>query len=564
METPLRDSQILQGHTVSPGVAVGPLLVVGFTPGVDFEEPQNVDVQEALLRVDAAMEAVAEHLEARQVYANVEGRAILEANAMMARDAGLRAAIQRQLEKGSGVTAAVAESIDAFAAQFLDVGGFMADRIEDLYDVRNRVIAHLRGAPQPGVPRLDTPSVLAAADLAPSDTAILDPATCLGIVTWKGGPTGHTAILAEQLGIPTIVQVTGLHAVPSGTTVALDGSTGQVYVSPTPQELETLKGRVSRREKLIENVTGPGATKDGVPVALLANIGTFEDARIAAGTEVEGVGLFRTEFLYLDRPTAPSRSDQVAAYRQILSGFVGRTITVRTLDAGADKPLQFAAQYREANPALGRRGIRLSRSRSDLLDDQLAALAEAGAELSVELNVMAPMVATVEEALWFFERAKKHALPSVGVMIEVPGAALRAEAISRVVDFISIGTNDLSQYTMAADRLDGSMADLLSPWQPALLELINLACQGAVATGTPISVCGEAAADPALALVLAGMGVRSLSMAPGRIGAVRAALSRHTLEQCQELAAVALDAAGPAEARSRVIAAADRMLAALL
>jgi phosphotransferase system enzyme I (PtsI) len=289
-------------------------------------------------------------------------------------------------------------------------------------------------------------------------------------------------------------------------------------------------------------------------VALLANIGTADDAKKAAGFDLEGSGLFRTEFLFLDRDTAPTLEEQTATYTSVFESFGSRRVVVRTLDAGADKPLSFADLGPEENPALGVRGLRLSQAREDLLDTQLAALAAAYRATHADVRVMAPMVATVEEAEWFAARVRAHGLPSVGIMIEIPAAALRSEHLLSVVDFASLGTNDLSQYTMAADRMQGGLADLLSPWQPALLQLVAAACEGGRATGKKVGVCGEAGGDPLLALVLTGLGVSSLSMAPSKVNVVRASLRLHDLVTCQQMASYALDARTAKDAREAVTA----------
>jgi phosphoenolpyruvate-protein phosphotransferase (PTS system enzyme I) len=244
--------------------------------------------------------------------------------------------------------------------------------------------------------------------------------------------------------------------------------------------------------------------------------------------------------------------EQTATYTSVFESFGSRRVVVRTLDAGADKPLSFANLGPEENPALGRRGLRLSQAREDLLDTQLAALAAAYKATGADVRVMAPMVATVEEAEWFADKVRAVGLPKVGVMIEIPAAALRAEHMLAVVDFASIGTNDLSQYTMAADRMQGGLADLLSPWQPALLQLVKAACDGGRATGKHIGVCGEAGGDPLLALVLTGLGVTSLSMAPSKVNVVRAALRLHDFATCLQMAAYAVDARTAKDARSAV------------
>jgi len=433
------------------------------------------------------------------------------------------------------------------------LGGYMAERATDLYDVRDRAICELRGLPEPGVPAFEGTVILVARDLAPAETATLNPDTVLGIITEVGGPTSHTAILAAQLGIPAIVKCEGIMDVEEGTALALDGGVGEVIVAPTEAEVTLLKERSLRRAQALAGSTGKGATFDGYPVKLLANIGTVDDALKASKVDLEGSGLFRTEFLFLERADAPSLEEQTDTYTKVLQAFGDRRVVVRTLDAGADKPLSFADLGAEENPALGVRGLRLCQRREDLIDTQLQALAAAYKATGAELWVMAPMVATASEAKWFADKARGYGLPKVGIMIEVPAAALRAEQLLSIVDFASIGTNDLTQYTMAADRLDGNLATLLNPWQPAVLEMIRTACNGGRATGKPIGVCGEAGGDPLLALVLTGLGVASLSMAPSKVNAVRAALRMHDLATCQQMAAFAVDAPNAKEGRENVL-----------
>ncbi|MGC3992877.1 MAG: phosphoenolpyruvate--protein phosphotransferase [Propionicimonas sp.] len=548
------------GIGVSAGTAVGPLVVVTPPPKPPADEPATTDAAAASATVHGVLEGVATGLEARAAVASDHARPILEAGAMMARDPGLAAGIDGQLQAGKGVTTAVTDAVEEICAMFTALGGYMAERVTDLRDVRDRAVARLLGQPEPGVPTLTEPSILAAHDLAPAETATLTTDTCLGIITEAGGPTSHTAILASQLGIPAVVQAAGILKVPSGTTVALDGGVGEITVNPSEQEVELLAERKRRRAAALAGGTGNGATKDGYPVALLANIGTAADAHKAAAQPVEGVGLFRTEFLFLDRDTMPTLEEQTATYTEVFTAFGDRRVVVRTLDAGADKPLKFADLGPEENPALGRRGIRLGMIRTDVLDTQLQALAAAYQATKADVRVMAPMIATQAEAMWFAERVRALGLPKVGIMIEVPAAAIRSKGILYHVDFASLGTNDLSQYTMAADRMQGELAALLDPWEPALLDVVALACEGGQLMGKPIGVCGEAGGDPALALVLAGLGVSSLSMAPGKVPAVRTALGLHTLTQCQQMAAAARAGTNAEEAKSAVLAMADPVL----
>ena len=552
------------GIGVSAGTAVGPLVIVTPAPKAPTDEAPTTDAAAAADVVRGVLEDVAVGLEARAAKASEHARPILEAGAMMARDPGLAMGIENQLKAGKGPTTAVTAAVEEICVMFEALGGYMAERVTDLRDVRDRAVARLLGKPEPGVPTLTEPSILAAQDLAPAETATLTSETCLGIITEAGGPTSHTAILASQLGIPAVVQAIGIMAVPFGTLVAIDGGVGEITVNPTAEESELLAERKKRRAAALAGGTGNGATKDGYPVALLANIGTAEDARKAAKQPVEGVGLFRTEFLFLDRDTMPTVAEQTATYTEVFEAFGTRRIVVRTLDAGADKPLKFADLGPEENPALGRRGIRLGMIRTDVLDTQLEALAAAYKATGADVRVMAPMIATQAEATWFAEKVRALGLPKVGVMIEVPAAAIRSRGILYHVDFASLGTNDLQQYTMAADRMQGELANLLNPWEPALLDVVALACEGGQAMGKPIGVCGEAAGDPGLALVLAGLGVSSLSMAPGKVPAVRTALGLHTQSQCQQMAAAARAATTAAEAKAAVLKMADPVLADLV
>ncbi|WP_115685740.1 phosphoenolpyruvate--protein phosphotransferase [Corynebacterium senegalense] len=547
---------VIYGIGVSTGTANAGVVKVLPAPGVDTNEPASTDPAADGERVRAAMASVAASLKAQAEHASPKARPILEATAQLASDRALAKAVVKKLKQGSGVTRAVHDATEDYAQLLAGLGGYMAERVTDLYDVRDRTICELRGLPKPGVPDITEPAILLADDLAPAETVGLNPELVVGIVTAGGGPTSHTAILAAQLGIPAVVKARGVMDIAEGTHVAIDGGAGEVIVHPTDDEVADLRRRTERREAALAESTGAGVTADGYPVALLANIGTAEDGAAAAARDVEGTGLFRTEFLFLDRESAPSLEEQTETYSRVLEAFGTRRVVVRTLDAGADKPLSFANLGEEENPALGRRGLRLSQAREDLLDTQLDALAAAyeATGRTADLRVMAPMVATVEEATWFADKARGRGLPKVGIMIEIPAAAIASKQLLSVVDFASIGTNDLSQYTMAADRMQGALSDLLSPWQPAVLQMIKATCLGGDATGKPISVCGEAGGDPLLALVLVGLGVSSLSMAVSKVPAVRAALRLHDRATCQQMAAYALDAVTAADAKAAVSA----------
>ena len=553
-----------RGIGVSPGAAVGPVVQVRAHVRPPENEPAPADPVAEHARIKEVFESVARTLEERAAGADETAQQILTATALIARDKGLAKGVLKELNAGKGPTRAVTDAVGTYAAQFEALGGYFAERVTDLKDVRNRVVARLLGQEDPGVPEFHVPSVIVAHDLAPAETATLNPTLVRAIITEAGGRTSHTAILAAQMGIPAVVQLVGARDIPVGTIVAVDGDSGEVTLNPSAAYQEELIGKRERRRAALAGSSGPGRTADGYPVKLLANIGGVEDAQSAAAQDVEGVGLFRTEFVFLSRDTAPTLEEQTDIYTKVFQPFGSRRVVVRTLDAGADKPLAFADLGPEENPALGKRGLRLSALRPDLLDVQLEALGVAARNTQAEVKVMAPMVATAEEAAWFARRVRENGLPSVGVMIEVPGAAIAARHVMAEVDFGSLGTNDLAQYTMAADRMEGTLSDLLDPWQPAVLGLIGTACEGAKVAGKPMGVCGEAGGDALLALVLAGLGVSSLSMAPSKVSIVRYALGLHTMATCHGMATAALDSRTATDARNAVLALAHEDLTALL
>lgn len=554
-------SEQLKGIGVSSGSAVGPVALVVAAQPLPAEERSSVDPAADLTLLSEILESVARDLEERASRLDGDAAEMVASAAGIARDPGLTEAIDFHLKDGRGPAHSLRGAFDSFAEQFTALGGYFAERVADLRDVGARAEALLLGRPLPGVPELLEPSIIVAGDLAPAETALLDPAMVLGLITQEGGRTSHTAILAAQRGLPAAVRVTGALKLEPGTVVALDGETGLVTINPDESTVDALHQRAAARTRISE-VSGPGATADGHRVALLANIGGVADAQQA--DDVEGVGLFRTEFVFLSSEKAPTFAEQADLYTQVLTPFGDRPVTARTLDAGADKPLAFADLGPEPNPALGRRGLRLTVERPELLSTQLEALAEAQRRTGATVKVMAPMVTTPGEAREFAEAAHAAGLKVAGTMIEVPAAALRARSVLAYCDFASLGTNDLAQYTMAADRMVGELSDLLDPFQPAVLDLVAAACEGGEASGKPVGVCGESAGDPLMALVLTGLGVASLSMAPSRVPLVRYALRQHTLALCQEMAAAARRAEDAEGARDAVAALADERLTQLL
>ncbi|MEV8319643.1 phosphoenolpyruvate--protein phosphotransferase [Streptomyces sp. NPDC059900] len=549
METTLR------GVGVSHGVAIGEVRHMGTAV---LEPPaKQIPAEEAEReqgRARQAVEAVAADLNARGNLAGGEAQAVLEAQAMIAQDPELMADVDRRITVGSSAERAVYDAFSHYRELLAGAGEYMAGRVADLDDVRNRIVARLLGVPMPGVPDSDEPYILIARDLAPADTALLDPTLVLGFVTEEGGPTSHSAILARALGVPAIVALPGAGELAEGTVVAVDGSTGEIFVEPSAEKRGQLEAAAAERKAALAASTGPGATSDGHKVPLLANVGGPADVPAAVEAGAEGVGLFRTEFLFLDDSTkAPSEEKQVEAYRAVLEAFPEGRVVVRVLDAGADKPLDFLTPADEPNPALGVRGLRSLLDHPDVLRTQLTALAKASEGLPVYLEVMAPMVADRIDAKAFADACREAGLQAkFGAMVEIPSAALRARSILQEVEFLSLGTNDLAQYAFAADRQVGAVSRLQDPWQPALLDLVALSAEAAAAEGKSCGVCGEAASDPLLACVLTGLGVTSLSMGAASIPYVRATLGKYTLAQCERAAAAARAADSAEDARKAV------------
>ncbi|ARJ06710.1 phosphoenolpyruvate-protein phosphotransferase [Cnuibacter physcomitrellae] len=541
-------STVLTGIGIGRGVAIAPAHLLLPAPEPPADEPAAANADAAIETVRSAFATVSTQLSEAAANAAEPLSSVLEATAMMALDPTLSDDAASRIRDGVGPVTAAAAAVEGVATQLEALGGYMAERATDLRGIRGRVVATLLGEDASSSAALATRSIVVADDLAPAQTSTLDLDLVAAIVLSAGGPTGHTAIIARQLGIPCVVQAVGALEVAEGTPLAVDAASGRVVVDPSAEQIADLQSSVDREAALAAD-TAPGATSDGHPVQLLANVGTEEDARRAAPT-AEGVGLFRTEVLFLDQATAPDAQTQTALYAGVLEQFPGHKVVVRTLDAGADKPLAFLSQADEDNPALGIRGYRLVRTAEALIQEQIEALAAASRAVpGTELWAMTPMIATPAEAADFARRARAAGVATVGVMVEVPAAALKAADILAEVDFVSLGTNDLAQYTMASDRLRGELSDLLSIWQPAVLELVATTARAGLDAGKPVGVCGESAGDPLMALVLTGLGITSLSMAASALPAVRYAVRHHTREQCERIASAALSARTAEEAQ---------------
>jgi phosphocarrier protein FPr len=542
----------LSGVPASGGIAVGPARPLGAPRLEASDAPAGDDEPGALDRaLAAASDDVRRDRDAVARRAGAAEAAIFDAHAALLADPDLLGAARRGIDDGRSAAqawvAAVKDAADAYRG--LD-DEYLRERAVDVEDVGVRVLSHLQGAAETAAGE----GIVIAAELTPAQAAQLDPERVRGIAGARGGATSHAAILARALNIPAVVGLgPQILAVEDGTPLVLDGDAGTVQVDPGEEALSEAARRRDeareRAERLRATAREPAHTADGERIEVFANLGAPREAAPAVEQGAEGVGLLRTEFLFLDRDEPPSEDEQAAVYGQIAEALDGRPLVLRTLDAGADKPLPFLRQPPEENPFLGVRGIRLSLAEPDLLRTQLRAVARVAAEHP--LKVMFPMVATLDEV-----RAARALVEEVGaeievgIMVEVPAVALQAERFAREVDFFSVGTNDLTQYALAAERGNERLAGLLDAASPPVLNLIAQVVAGARSHGRWVGVCGELAGDPDAAVLLAGLGVTELSMAAGRIPQVKAALRAVALPDARAAAAKALDADDAGAARA--------------
>lgn len=539
-QTENSSSARLNGTGIGSGVGIGRVHVIGDTFTAPADTASTLTAEEETSRLQQALDEVKAQLIATGEQAGGEAQEILLATVEIAEDPEIFDQAVTAIKGGATAEHAIWQSFNGFIEMIKPLGGYFAERVSDLNDLAQRVVRKLTGQDTEQLSfSADDPIIVIANDLAPADTASYSRETVAGMVTVEGGPTSHTAILAGLKGIPALVGATEAFSAQHGALAIIDAGAGTLTLSPTETELEAAREQIRIREERAKD-TSPGKLKDGTPVPLLANIGSAADNETALSLGAEGVGLFRTEFLFLDSKELPSTELQYEEYRKVLAAFPGQKVVVRLLDAGADKPLAFLPEQHEENPALGLRGIRMLRAFEDVLDSQLAALAKADAETESDLWVMAPMIADLADTKYFTAKARAHGLKTVGVMAEIPSSAVMADKIAQDADFISIGTNDLTQYTLAADRMLRTVDGYHDSGHPAVLRLIKMICDGAASHGKPVSVCGEAAGDPKLAVILVGLGVSSLSMSAHSIADVRAALAEVTLAEAQQIAAEAL------------------------
>lgn len=546
---------MLKGIAASAGVATAKAYKLE-QPVVVINKTTDVDAAKEIEKLDAAFEKTIKDIEGVKERAakrlSEEELAVFDAHLMMANDPELIGQMRTMINT-DGVNAeyAAAQVADMMVAMFESMDNdYFRERAADVKDVTFRLKCNLLGLEIPDLTAINEPSIIVAHDLTPSDTAQLNEYV-KGFVTAIGGKTSHSAIMANSLEIPAVVGTTGiLEAVNTGDVIGMDAISGEVFVNPDAETVEKLavKEKEYKEEKqaLKVLINAKSVTVDGHEVELAGNIGNAKDAEQVIANGGEGVGLFRTEFLYMDNDHFPTEEEQFAVYKQVLETMKGKKVVVRTLDIGGDKKLSYFEFPEEMNPFLGYRAIRLCLDRKDIFKTQLRALCRAS--VYGKLCIMFPMIATVNEfrdAKAVFEECKAELLAEgtpvsddiqIGMMVEIPAAAVLADEFSKYADFFSIGTNDLIQYSMAADRMSQKVSYLYQPYNPAILRLVNMTIQGAHKNGKWVGMCGAMAGEPNAVPILLGLGLDEFSMSATQILKARKVVNGLSFEKMQEMA----------------------------
>jgi phosphotransferase system enzyme I (PtsI) len=528
----------LKGLGVGLTAAVGTVHVVAPAQPLPAWSKTGAGAEVEGPRLKAAIDAVCNNLDELAAKSDDTTGEIFEALKMLLEDDELFEVATGYLDEGWDAAGAIGQAVNEFG-ELLSGDPAFEERVGDLQDLSRRVQANLAGIAV-GLELPETGQlILVGEDFSPADTAQFTPAV-IGVVTRAGGPTSHTAIICRARSIAAVVSVADAGNLVDGQSVLVDPVGDRVVVGGSMAEATApLEFAVTDAESII-------------PVR--ANIGTAADAATAAATTANGVGLFRTELLYLSASTQPSIEQQTASYAEVLAAAPAGPIVVRTIDAGSDKPVPFLHMPHEENPSLGVRGFRLIVEHREFIADQLTSLEAARKQTGREVWVMAPMIATVAEAAEFAELARSIGSFKVGIMIETPAISMQVDRLAGVVDFVSIGTNDLSQYLFAADRMNPALGALLNPWQPGLIRMLAKIGTDGNAAGVSVGVCGESASDPAFAVVLAGLGMNSVSASPSQVNVVRNALASVSPEKARAVAAAALSGTDAASAKAAALA----------
>jgi phosphocarrier protein FPr len=549
---PVSGGHALTGVSASPGLAIGPVYQFQMTHLVIEDKPQDPAAEELALKraIATANEQITDIYEQVSKQSGKGQAAIFRAHLALLNDAEIFQEVCTQIQAGHSAAWSWQQAIERRALELKQIeNDRLAERAADLHDIGQRVLRLLSGA-EHGAPRLpDHPVILVADDLTPSDTAQLDPKRILGLCTASGGPTAHTAIIARSLDIPCVVGTgAAVFEVKPETVCILDGAAGKLYIEPNAEDIESAKrfqvDLESRRNEEYSTRYEPAVMTDGHRVEVAANIGKAAEAAAAVEAGAEGIGLMRTEFLFLDRETPPSEDEQFEAYTEMTRALNGLPLILRTLDIGGDKIASYIALAKEENPFLGVRGIRLCLRQPGIFLPQLRAIYRASTTGPVK--IMFPMISTLEdlrEAKQVAEDVRKElGVPpiEIGIMVEVPSTVLMAPELAKEVGFFSIGTNDLTQYALAMDRMHPALAKNVDGLHPAVLRMIDMTVRAAKAAGKWVGVCGGVAGDPLGAAILSGLGVAELSMSVPSVAAVKSSLRKIKLSDAQNLARRAL------------------------
>jgi len=564
--------KLISGIPASYGITIGPAFV--FDRAEIVIEPHTIEDPAAeWLRFEKARKDTLSQLdEAYRVTmeeCGEEEAEIFNAQKLMLNDPELINTAKSRVENELiSIEAALYETTESFARQLEAIEDeYLSARALDIRDVSSRCLRNLLGINKSPAASLTIPSIIVAQDLTPSDTVLLDKDFVLGFCTAEGGSTSHTAILARGLGIPAVVGIgEGLEEIKPGDNLVIDGDGGEVIINPDKKTIKEFTARQSRLKELQAEAEAvshqPAITTDGHQVEVVANIGNVDGIQSALDAGAEGVGLLRSEFLYLERQNLPSEEEQYQYYKTIADAFGERPVILRSLDVGGDKEIPYIDMPPETNPFLGVRAIRLCLTRPDLFKPQLRAALRAG--YGNNLKLMFPMVATVgdvEDIREIFEECKKELRAEghdvaekmdIGIMIEIPSAAVLADQLTDVVDFFSIGTNDLTQYTMAADRTNAHVATLASGFQPAVFRLIKIVIDSAHAKGKWVGLCGEMAGELLAIPILLGLGLDEFSMNPPAIPFAKRLINSISYEHSKQIAENALQLRSDQEIRDYI------------
>jgi phosphotransferase system enzyme I (PtsI) len=542
---------MLKGIAASEGIGIGRAVIIA-PQEITYQTGPVADIEQEKARLHRAIDdfiSYTEELAGKlEETLDAENADIIRGHVTMLSDPFMIEEMEELIAGGQSAEAAAESVLDMFQGLFQSAEDELTrQRATDVEDIKRKLLEILLGMEQLDLKHLPDHTVLVVSDLAPSVTAEMDHDSVIGVVTENGGMTSHSAILSRALEIPAVLSVPdALSKIKDGQKLIVDGTNGTVIVDPSAEttvKYQTCRDDYIREKELLKAFQGKATvTRDGDPRQVFCNIGNPKDAESAAEHDGEGIGLFRTEFLFMDRDARPDEETQYAAYRQVCETLKGKTVIIRTLDVGGDKDIPYIHMEKEENPFLGYRAVRYCLSNQEAYKIQLRALIRAGADTGGNLRIMIPMVTTATEIQTVRRLAEEICretrlpMPEIGTMIETPAAFIMADVLAKYSDFFSIGTNDLTQYIMAADRGNSSVAYLYKAYDPAVLRALRAVITAGVSAGIPVGMCGEAAADPLLIPLLIGFGMEEFSVSPAAVLKTRREISRWTVTEAKKIA----------------------------